>query len=45
MTTSTTASPAPTEQEIANRTAYLAWLHDEVEKYCDGDGRYPVYWD
>lgn len=45
MTTSTTASPAPTEQETANRTAYLAWLHDEVEKYCDGDGRYPVYWD
>lgn len=44
MTASTTASPAPTEQETANYTAYLAWLHDEVEKYCDSDGRYPVYW-
>lgn len=28
-----------------NRAAYMEWLKDEVEKHCNKDGRFEVYWD
>lgn len=28
-----------------NHEAYIAWLREEVEKHCNGEGRYEAYWD
>ena len=28
-----------------NHEAYIAWLREEVEKHCNSEGRYEVYWD
>lgn len=28
-----------------NREAYIAWLREKLENYCNDDGSYEVYWD
>lgn len=28
-----------------NREAYIAWLREKLEDYCNDDGSYEVYWD
>ena len=28
-----------------NREAYIQWLREEINEYCNSDGNYETFWD